>query len=72
MVFFSWKKILGKTGLSSKRIVLAMRALVSNTPPKNRYDPVYTYYYSDFEGKSFLINPELRVIGLKKLHNISD
>ncbi len=25
--------------------------------PRNVYDPLYKYYYDDFTGKSFLINP---------------
>jgi hypothetical protein len=25
--------------------------------PRNKYDPVYQYYYTDFSGDSFLVNP---------------
>jgi hypothetical protein len=47
-----------KTGSSSKRILLAVRSIVSNRLPKNRYDPLYPFYGIDFSGKSFIINPE--------------
>lgn len=56
MITYSWQRIYRKTGGSSKRIVLVLKALVSNSLPKNRFDPLYNYYYSDFSGDSFLLD----------------
>ena len=30
--------------------------------PRNRYDPVYQYYYKDFKGSSFLANPHALLV----------
>ena len=57
MVFFDWRKIYRKTGGSSKRIILVLKALSMKGLPRNVYDPVYRYYYDDFSGQSFLLNP---------------
>jgi hypothetical protein len=57
MVFFDWQKIYRKTGGSSKRILLVLQSLVMQGIPKSVRDPVYNYYYTDFSGKSFLIDP---------------
>lgn len=59
MVFFDWQKIYRKTGGSSKRIILVLKALCMTGLPRNVYDPVYKYYYDDFSGRSFLLQPEL-------------
>ena len=57
MLFYSLRKILNKTGGSSKRILLAFRAHASSGLPKNKYDPLYNYYQMDFHGTSFMLNP---------------
>ncbi len=57
MLFYSLKKILNKTGTSSKRILMAFTAHASSRLPKNRYDPLYQYINSDFSGTSFMRNP---------------
>jgi hypothetical protein len=31
--------------------------MVMQRLPKNRYDPLYKYYYEDFAGESFLLQP---------------
>lgn len=57
MVFFDWRKIYRKTGGSSKRIITLMQALTMKGLPKNKYDPVYKYFYDDYSGNSFLLQP---------------
>jgi hypothetical protein len=57
LLFFGWKKILRKAGVSSKRIITAFRAHASTSIPKNRFDPLYAYYGTDFSGESFMLNP---------------
>lgn len=59
ILFFSWRRILRKAGKSSNRILLVLRAISlqqSKTLPKNKYDPTFRYYYSDYYGKSYLLN----------------
>lgn len=58
MIFFDWQKILRRTGGSSKRIILVITAMTMQRLPRNLYDPLYKYYYDDFTGESFLIQPE--------------
>lgn len=48
---------MNKTGRSSKRILMAFSAHASSRLPKNRYDPLYDYYNTDFHGDSYMINP---------------
>lgn len=57
MVFFDWAKIYRKTGGSSKRIMLVLKSLIMQGLPYSRHDPVYSYYYDDFTGNSFLLDP---------------
>jgi hypothetical protein len=57
MIFYSLRKIFNKTGRSSKQIILAFRAHISSHTPKNIYDPLYKYYYTDFSGESYMLNP---------------
>jgi hypothetical protein len=57
MLLYSWKKILRKSGGSSKRILTILKAMTQNEMPRNVYDAVYKYYYTDFSGDSFLVNP---------------
>ena len=58
MILYNWKKILRHAGHSSKRILLIVETMLSTSIPRNRFDPKYKYYYTDFSGHSFLINPE--------------
>lgn len=58
MIFYSWSKIRRRAGNSSKRIITILEAMLSKGLPRNRYDPIYSYYYEDFTGHSFLRNPE--------------
>ena len=57
MLLYNWKKILKYSGGSSKRIILILRAMTQTALPRNKYDPLYKYYYTDFSGSSFLVNP---------------
>jgi hypothetical protein len=57
MLFYNWRKIFRVSGGSSKRILLILESMLQKTIPKNRFDPIYRYYYMDFEGPSFLVNP---------------
>ena len=57
MLLYSWKKILRKSGGSSKRILTILKAMTQRELPRHVYDPVYKYYYTDFSGDSFLVNP---------------
>lgn len=58
MLLYSWKKIRSKAGNSSKRVLLILEAMLKVGMPRNRFDPLYRYYYENFEGHSFLVNPE--------------
>lgn len=59
MLLYNWKKIYRYSGGSSKRILLILEAMLQQQLPYNRFDPIYRYYYEDFSGNSFLVNPEL-------------
>lgn len=63
ILFFSWRRILRKAGRSSNRIFLVLKTISSQQNkvlPKNKYDPIFQYYYEDFSGTSYLLNlPEL-------------
>ena len=58
MLLYDWKKINKEAGLSSKKIIVILRSMLQKTMPYSRYDPTYRYYYMDFSGHSFLVNPE--------------
>lgn len=58
MLLYNWKKVFKYSGGSSKRILLILKAMTQIGLPRNKYDPVYKYYYTDFSGDSFLVNPE--------------
>ena len=58
MLLYDWRKILRYSGGSSKRILVILKAMTQLGLPRNKYDPVYKYYYTDFSGGSFLVNPE--------------
>ena len=57
MLFYSLRKILNKTGQSSKSVLMAFKAHASSRLPKNRFDPLYSYAQADFSGDSFMLNP---------------
>ena len=48
-----------KTGGSSKRIILVLKAMTTQGLPQSVYDPIYKYYYDDFSGDSFLLQPTI-------------
>lgn len=60
MIRYNWKRIIRKTGHSSKEIFNAFKAhyYKGTRLPKNKYDPLYKYYFDDFSGESFIIHPE--------------
>lgn len=62
MLLFSWKKILRSAGGSSKRVLTILKSMTQTSMPRNRYDPVFQYYYKDFSGSSFLVNPSYLLI----------
>lgn len=62
MLLYDWKKILNKSSKSSKEVVRILDTLVRlkvnpDVIPRNRWDPLYKYYYEDFSGHSFLLDP---------------
>lgn len=57
MVLYDRRKLLRASGGSAKRIILAFKAHISTRLPKNRWDPLYDYYYKDFTGESFMLDP---------------
>lgn len=57
MLLYDWKKVFKQSGGSSKRILLILKAMTQTTMPYSKYDPIYKYYYQDFTGSSFLVNP---------------
>jgi hypothetical protein len=62
MLYYSWKKILRHSGGSSKRILTILKSMTQTSLPRNKYDPVFQYYYTDFSGSSFLVNPNYLLI----------
>lgn len=66
MLLYNWKKILRQSGGSSKRILTILKAMTQRELPRNVYDPVYKYYYTDFSGNSFLVNPNALLINKYK------
>lgn len=69
MIFFDAKKIQNTLGRSPRDIILILRSIMQNNMPKNKYDPLLKYYYKDFSGKSYLINPEFLVVYAFKYTN---
>lgn len=61
MLLYSWKKISKKAGRSSKRVILILESMIKPSLPYNRFDPTYQYYFEDFSGSSFLVNPHYLV-----------
>jgi hypothetical protein len=59
MLLYDWKKISKKSGRSSKRVLTILESMLALGLPRNRFDPIYQYYYEDFSGSSFLVNPRL-------------
>jgi hypothetical protein len=57
MLFYSWRRINKAAGTSSKRVMLILEAMLKESMPRNRYDPLFQYYYKDFTGPSFLVDP---------------
>jgi hypothetical protein len=57
MLLYDWKKLLIVSNRKIDKVVLALRAMTSDRPPLNQYDPIYKYYYKDLSGNSFLLNP---------------
>lgn len=45
-------------GVSSIRLLFAFTAHVRPKLPKNYWDPLYKYYQTDFNGESFMHNPD--------------
>ena len=58
MLYYNWRKIFITSGGSSKRILLILESMLKTTMPRNRFDPLYRYYYMDFTGHSYLLNPQ--------------
>lgn len=61
MVYYDWRKVYRKSGGSSKQIILILKAMIKESLPRNLYDPLYKYYYEDFSGDSFLLQPSLLI-----------
>lgn len=57
ILLYDWRKICRKAGGSSKRILLILESMLTESMPYSRWDPVYRYYYEDFSGDSFLVSP---------------
>lgn len=57
MLLYDWKKILRHSGSSSKRVLLVFESMLQQHIPVSRDDPTYRYYYIDFTGHSFLVDP---------------
>lgn len=58
MFLFSWEKIYKKSSGSVNTIFLLFKMLVNSEIPKNKYDPIYKYYGTNYSGLSFLTNPK--------------
>jgi len=56
---FDWKKIYKKTDGKIGLILLVFKMLVYKQVPKNKYDSIYKYYDQDYNGQSFLLNPDI-------------
>lgn len=61
MLFYDWKRLYKHSGGNSRMIITIIETLLRKQNgavlPKNRWDPLYRYYYKDFSGPNFLINP---------------
>jgi len=59
MLLYNWKKIFLVAEGHPSSIFTIFEMMVKNSVPKNRYDPIYKYYETDFSGKSFLAHPDV-------------
>lgn len=57
MLLFNWRKIYRWSGGSSWKIIMILKTMLKTTMPRDRRDPTYRYFYEDFTGTSFLLDP---------------
>lgn len=56
MLFYDWKRIVRYSGGSSKLTLLILQSMLRTSTPRNKFDPIFKYYYIDFSGNSFLVH----------------
>ena len=59
MLLYDWKKIFTITNGEPSGIFTIFEMLVKNSIPKNKYDPIYKFYETNFAGDSFLVHPDV-------------
>ena len=58
MLLFDWKKVYDTARGNISTCNLIMKMLIKEEVPKNKYDPIYSFYNRNFRGESFLVHPE--------------
>lgn len=59
MLLYDWKKIFTIANGEPSSIFIIFEMLVTQSIPKNKYDPKYKFYEVNFSGESFLVHPDV-------------
>lgn len=59
MLLYDWKKIFTISNGEPSSIFTIFEMLTKNSIPKNKYDPIYKFYTTNFIGDSFLVHPDV-------------
>lgn len=59
MLLYNWKKIYDAAGGSTTETFRIFEMLTKSKIPNNRYDKIYKYRNTDFNGRSFLVHPDV-------------
>ena len=59
MLLYDWKKIFTVANGEPSGIFMIFEMLVKQSIPRNKYDPIYKFYETNFVGDSFLVHPDV-------------
>jgi hypothetical protein len=59
MLLYDWKKIFTVANGEPSGIFMIFEMLVKQSIPRNKYDPIYKFYETNFAGDSFLVHPDV-------------
>jgi hypothetical protein len=59
MLLYDWKKIFTVANGEPSSIFMIFEMLVKQSIPRNKYDPIYKFYETNFAGDSFLVHPDV-------------
>jgi len=59
MLLYNWNKIFNTAEGSPTVVFIIFKMLVTKAIPENKYDRVYKFSSIDFNGKSFLVHPDV-------------